>query len=47
MIVTSHVAGHIFTGVFPHGQVVHSVFPENKFASQITGTFALIGILFP
>jgi hypothetical protein len=47
VIVTAHVAGHIFAGVIHGAHVVHSEFPLNKSASPITGTFALIGILFP
>ena len=46
-IVTAPVSGQLFAGVKVTAPVVHSLFPANKSASPITGTFALIGILFP
>jgi len=47
VIVTSPVAGQFLAGVTEYAPVVHSLFPLNKSASPITGTFALTGILFP
>jgi hypothetical protein len=47
VIVTSPVTGQLFAGVIDAEPVVHSLFPANKSASPITGTFADIGMLLP